>query len=121
MMVQVHEDRGDRHRWSQYDIRWKQLSSEKSAVSAPRSLTAMLGAAERLGQGHDFLRVDFYDIDGVPLFGEFCLYPGSGLDRFDPVSLDDWLGAQWGAERHVQPVEAGRARPGSTELEPQMR
>ena len=62
-------------------------------------LNAMIIAAEALGQGHDFLRVDFYDLPGQPLFGEYCLYPGSGLDRFDPVTLDDLLGAKWEAAR----------------------
>lgn len=52
-----------------------------------------------LGQGHDFVRVDFYDVPGQPLFGEYCLYPGSGLDPFDPVGLDDMLGDKWRAAR----------------------
>ncbi len=98
-MVQVHEGRGMCHRWSQYGRGWAPLSTNASTARRPGSLDAMLKAAERLGRGHDFLRVDFYEIDGTPLFGEFCLYPGSGLDRFDPPSLDDWLGAQWSAER----------------------
>ena len=29
------------------------------------------------------------------MFGEFCLFPGSGLDRFDPPILDEQLGAKW--------------------------
>jgi len=120
-MVQVHEGRGDRHQWSHYDRDWGRLSSDAGTVAAPRSLSLMLAAAERLGQGHDFLRVDFYDVDGVPLFGEFCLYPGSGLDRFDPPSLDDWLGARWSAERRQQEVGAGREAQGRAGLEPQLR
>ncbi len=97
-MVQVHEGRGLCHRWSHYDRSWRPFSSSAAPVSAPLSLTAMLAAAERLGQGHDFLRVDLYEINGAPLFGEFCLYPGSGLDPFDPPILDDWLGAHWTAQ-----------------------
>ena len=99
LMVQMHEGRGVCHRWSQYDRAWAPLSANAGATLPPQSLDAMLKAAERLGHGHDFLRVDFYELDGKPLFGEFCLYPGSGLDRFDPPSLDEWLGAQWRAER----------------------
>ncbi len=98
-MVQRHEGRGACHRWSQYDRCWTPLSTNAGAATPPQSLGAMLAAAERLGHGHDFLRVDFYEIDGKPRFGEFCLYPGSGLDRFDPPSLDDWLGEQWSDER----------------------
>ena len=118
-MVQVHDGRGVRHRWSQYGRDWGRLSKE-GTVAAPHSLAAMLGAAERLGQGHDFLRVDFYEVDGQPLFGEFCLYPGSGLDPFDPPTLDDWLGAQWSAQSQEGLAGAGRGRLASSGLEPQL-
>ena len=99
VMVQLHEGRAAKHRWHQYDRHWRPLSRQAGAASPPESLDTMLAAAEKLGDGHDFLRVDFYEIDGRPLFGEFCLYPGSGLDPFEPVELDHWLGAQWTAER----------------------
>jgi len=95
VMIQLHEGRAADHRWSQYDRNWRLLSKARSNLRAPASLGAMLDAAERLGAGHDFLRVDFYEIDGRPLFGEFCLFPGSGLDPFDPVDLDCWLGDRW--------------------------
>ena len=55
----------------------------------------MLSAAETLAAGHDFLRVDFFEIDGAPRFGEFCLYPGSGLDRFANERIDLELGRLW--------------------------
>ena len=109
-MVQFHEGRGTVHRWSQYDCHWRALSARASRAPPPASLPTMIAAAERLGEGHDFVRVDFYEVDGRPLFGEFCLYPGSGLDPFDPPSLDDWLGAQWSAQyvasRPEVPVQA---------------
>ena len=95
-MIQLHEDRGgNNHRWSQFDRHWRLLSRQMSSRPAPVSLDTMIAAAERLGAGHDFLRVDFYEIDGRPLFGEFALCPGSGLDPFDPVELDAWLGKLW--------------------------
>ena len=98
-LVQVHFDRGTPdHRWVQYDRQWKRRSradGQGDAV-APLTLDAMLAAAERLAGDHDFLRVDFYEIDGRLLFGEFCLFPGSGLDQFDPPELDLRLGALWG-------------------------
>lgn len=97
-IVQVHTGRLTDHRWVQYDRTWTKLSNGDESA-APTSLSAMIGAAEVLGRGHDFLRVDFYDTPAGPLFGEFCLYPGSGLDPFDPVSLDDRLGALWGRAR----------------------
>ena len=97
-VVQVHTDRLGDHRWVQYDRHWNRLSNGPEAAP-PGSLAPMIGAAETLGRGHDFIRVDFYDTASGPLFGEFCLYPGSGLDPFDPPSLDGQLGARWSAAR----------------------
>ena len=96
--VQVHVDRRRNHRWSQWSRNWQPLSGNARGLEPPRSLAAMLDAAERLAADHDFLRVDFYEVDGQPLFGEYCLFPGSGLDPFDPVSLDERLGALWTAQ-----------------------
>lgn len=97
-LVQVHIGRGsEAHRWIQFDRLWRRRSTGSGDLepSPPQNLDRMLQAAEAMASGHDFLRVDFYEIDGVMLFGEMCLFPGSGLDRFDPVSLDLELGALW--------------------------
>lgn len=97
--VQVHLGRAKHHRWVLHDRDFRQLVPVKNAPSAPRSLGAMLDAAETLAAGHEFLRVDFYEIDGRPLFGEFCLYPGSGLDPFNADWIDLELGSLWHAAR----------------------
>ena len=52
---------------------------------------------DRARREADFLRVDFYEVDGRPLFGEFCLYPGSGLDPFSADWIDFELGGLWRA------------------------
>jgi hypothetical protein len=97
VMVQVHEGRGGNHFWRQFDRDWQPLSHHAGTAAPPASLAIMLAAAETLAGEADFLRVDFYEVDGRPLFGEFCLYPGSGLDPFNPVELDQWLGGYWSA------------------------
>jgi hypothetical protein len=48
-----------------------------------------------LGADFDFVRIDFYDVGGIPRFGEMTFYPGSGLDPFDPPELDHELGRYW--------------------------
>lgn len=55
----------------------------------------MIVAAEALARDFDFVRVDFYEVEGQPLFGKMTFYPGSGLDRFNPVSLDQVMGDHW--------------------------
>lgn len=94
-IVQLHEGRGGRHRWTQFDRDWRALSEKPSAAVIPERLDDMLAAAERLAGARDFLRVDFYLVGGTLWFGEFCLFPGSGLDPFRPAGLDDALGRRW--------------------------
>ena len=94
-VVQVHEGRGARHRWSQFDLDWQPLSIDPIAVAAPDCLSEMISAAEAMGEGEAFVRVDFYCEGGALKFGEYCLYPGSGLDPFTPDQLDVDLGALW--------------------------
>jgi len=95
--VQVHLGRGQRHRWILLDRRWRRLSgrTDEPDPVRPDSLTRMIAAAETLGQGFTFVRVDMYDGALGPLFGEMTFYPGSGLDRFNPVSLDARMGLYW--------------------------
>lgn len=100
--VQVHRDRGGRHRWLLHDREFRPLSPSRDRFAAPASLAAMLAAAETLAAGEDFLRVDFYEVGGRPLFGEFCLYPGSGLDRFGAPGIDRELGSMWSAARRAR-------------------
>lgn len=95
--IQVHLDRAANHRWIVFDRGWRRVSALSSDADPPRpvNLDHMMAAAGKLGRGFDFVRVDLYEIDAVPLFGEMTFYPGSGLDRFDPVSLDWTIGAHW--------------------------
>lgn len=95
--VQVHLGRAEDHRWVLHDRNFRPLHAAKDEPAAPRSLNAMLAGAEKLAAGSDFLRVDFYEVDGAPRFGEFCLYPGSGLDRFAADWIDFELGGLWRA------------------------
>lgn len=107
--VQVHLGRGGRHRWIVLDRDWRRVSSPSADADPPRPdcLSAMIAAAEEMGTGFDFVRVDLYDIGGRPMFGEMTFYPGSGLDRFDPPALDVAMGRRWAeASSGLQPNRA---------------
>lgn len=113
--VQVHYDRARSHRWVLHDRDFRPLAGEASGLPAPRSLIAMLAAAEELAAGFDFLRVDFYDDDGAPRFGEFCLYPGSGLDPFAADWIDLELGSLWHQAQSVSDASpVRRSAPAAT-------
>lgn len=95
--VQVHLDRGGRHRWILFDRNWRRISSATtdSDPAPPVNLHKMIDAAAEIGRGFDYIRVDLYEVDAKPYFGEMTFYPGSGLDPFDPVELDSVLGGYW--------------------------
>ncbi|MGB5485708.1 ATP-grasp fold amidoligase family protein [Parasphingorhabdus sp.] len=97
VFIQVHLDREHDHRWMLFDRNWRRVSAvtQDDDPPAPRSLNDMIEAAENLGKNIDFVRVDLYEPEGLPVFGEMTFYPGSGLDPFDPVSLDKLIGAEW--------------------------
>ena len=99
--VQVHLDRATDHRWIVMDRAWRRVSPATGDPdpTAPVSLDAMIAGAERLGQDHDFLRIDLYEVDGRPRFGEVTVYPGSGLLPVVPPALDRRMGELWRAAR----------------------
>ncbi|WP_373488950.1 ATP-grasp fold amidoligase family protein [Blastomonas sp.] len=100
-VIQVHLERETRHRWMLFDRNWQWVSTKSRSdnLAPPVSLDRMIGAAETLAQGFDFVRIDFYEVQGQPRFGEMTFYPGSGLDPFDPPELDLMLGQLWSNAR----------------------
>jgi len=105
--VQVHLGRERRHRWVVFDRDWRRVSGANGDPDPPRPacLPRMIDAAQELGRDFDFVRVDLYAVNDRPLFGEMTFYPGSGLDRFHPVSLDMVLGAYWLRARDARPID----------------
>jgi len=67
-------------------------------VARPASLELMFDAAERLSLGVPFVRMDFYEIDGQPRFGEVTFFPSGGYARFTPSEKDAELGEIWRVE-----------------------
>lgn len=61
----------------------------------PKEYEKMWELASKLSQGHPFIRVDFYDINGEVFFGELTFFPTSGMGGFDPEVWDyifgDWI------------------------------
>jgi hypothetical protein len=95
--IQVHLGRGGDHRWIVLDRQWKRVSPATSEADPepPAMLPQMIAAAERLAAGFPFVRADFYEVDGRALFGELTFYPGSGLEKVEPLCLDLKMGTLW--------------------------
>ena len=63
-------------------------------LSIPQNLEEMICFAEQLSQGLTFVRVDFYNVDGMIYFGEMTFYPASGVGPFTDEIWDNKLG-EW--------------------------
>jgi hypothetical protein len=99
--IQVDTDREHDHKRAMFDTDWNRLPftiqypSEQRPVKKPASLDRMIEAAQILAEDLPFVRIDFYEINDVPKFGEMSFYPGSGFELFNPVEWDAKAGMLW--------------------------
>lgn len=70
---------------------------EKSVVppESPKHLKEMLRISRFLGRDFDFVRVDLYETEEGPVFGEMTFAPNAGYGKFSPRSIDYSLGKRW--------------------------
>lgn len=85
-----------------YSTDWKKLPFEwidkpkleaKSDTSGPDippppTLPRMIEIGNEIAKNFDYVRVDFYDVDGKLYYGEITLYHGAGFDLFRPEKYD---------------------------------
>lgn len=82
-----------------YDREWNPMCFERHyprnphEIDKPISYEKMVQMAEILSADLPFVRVDFYQINGKPMFGELTFYPGSGFEEFTPEEWDYTLGS----------------------------
>jgi hypothetical protein len=99
--IQVDLGRLQKHRQLFYDVNWQRQKIEyicpwtDEEVPPPRSLAKMIETANKLGAAFPFVRVDLYEIEGKPYFGEMTFYPNSGRFVFKPESTELMLGQLW--------------------------
>lgn len=83
-----------------FDPDWNRMPFERHYHADPHELPkptcydVMIRVAERLSEGLPFVRVDLYEINGRVYCGELTLYPGSGLETFQPEEWDAKIG-EW--------------------------
>lgn len=100
-IVQVDQGRFEKHRRRLFSRSFERLNflwerdDITGEVPRPPHLDEMVAAAETLGQGFDYIRVDFYDTPERLLFGELSATPGAGMERFFPESFDLQYGELW--------------------------
>lgn len=99
--IQVDLGRLQTHRQLFYDAEWKRLPYwylcpyDNGEAQPPHSLDKMIRAAELLAKDFPYVRVDLYEIDESPKFGELTFYPNSGQVSFKPERVEHELGRLW--------------------------
>lgn len=79
-----------------FDLEWKALPQAvlrptTHDIPCPKSFDLMKQLVTKLAEGIDFARIDFYEIDGKPIFGEITLTPDIDTnicpDFYDLINL----------------------------------
>ncbi|MER2519269.1 MAG: ATP-grasp fold amidoligase family protein [Bdellovibrionales bacterium] len=82
--------------WEPMDIRvYAKRPHAQTPPPKPPEYAKMVAMAEEIGKKFPYIRVDLYDINGIPTFGEATFYPSGGHDSFDPPEWDRIFGDQW--------------------------
>jgi hypothetical protein len=108
-IIQVDGERFTDHRRSFFNTKWEVQPFEliypriAGDVPAPRHMAKMVELAEELSRGFPFARVDFYDLECGPFFGEITFAPEAGFGRFNPRSADLALGQLWSGTAGADP------------------
>lgn len=99
-------DREGSNKRNIYDANWKPLNFfwvegckdvsnlRGEEITPPESLPKMIEIGKNIAEMFDYVRVDFYDIEGKLYFGEVTFHHGSGHDVFTPVEYDEYFGKQ---------------------------
>ncbi|MBT9189029.1 ATP-grasp fold amidoligase family protein [Zobellia russellii] len=108
-MIQVDMGRGtDHHHRNWYDVNWNRepykWSSPKGNgkytdpsiedAEKPKTLEKMILLSQKLSEPFAYVRVDWYDIDGVLFFGELTFHHDGGLQPILPKEWDYTLGKE---------------------------
>jgi hypothetical protein len=90
-----------------FDVNWLEIEIGKSnsadnysTIKKPASLEQMLKISKKLSDGLPFVRIDFYDINGVAIFGEMTFTPAGGLANYYSDYGLKWLGDKLTIPRH---------------------
>lgn len=100
-LIQVDTPRFDQVRRRFYTPNWEPLDVRQGvalldiAIDAPPRLGEMLSAAERIGVGYDFVRVDLYDVAAGIFFGEITAYATGGMAVFHDPAFEELVGSWW--------------------------
>ncbi|QTE74989.1 glycosyl transferase [Clostridiales bacterium FE2010] len=107
-MIQVDYSRFTDHKRNLYTPEWEFIDetmayqNDKSAeLNKPVMLKEMINAAEKLSQGFQQVRVDFYAYADRLIFGEMTFSHGAGYLRFGSEEFEKEMGDWWNLCDHT--------------------
>lgn len=79
--------------WKPLNFTWNKRIYDHSKlrgpeIEAPTTFSQMIEFAEKIAKDYQYVRVDFYDVDGKLYFGEITQYHGGGFDIMMPKEWD---------------------------------
>ena len=94
-------DLGKSVHYSVYDLEWNLYPEKMKAEYAthkvfdkPSSLDLMIQYSSILSKGIPYVRVDWYEVNGKPIFGEMTFTPAGGFQQFYSEEYRNELGDQ---------------------------
>lgn len=104
VFCQIISDRFSEEHIDFYDMQWRhqdfiglnpKCKNSPNRHKKPACFDEMKSVTERLSESFPFVRVDLYEVDGKPFFGEMTFTPASGNGVFSPDIWDYHLGELW--------------------------
>lgn len=97
-LVLVCSERDESLRLDFFDLDWNKLAiglevnESTECIPKPKSFDDMVRHAAALAKPFVFVRIDFYDKDGIPIFGEFTFTPAGNMANYYNEYGLHWLG-----------------------------
>lgn len=78
--------------WNPIYFQWNSHSKHQDArgkeIEPPKTFALMKQYGDEIAKMFDYVRCDFYDVDGKMYFGEITFHHGGGYNRFVPDEFD---------------------------------
>ena len=109
-LVLVCSERDQELKLDFFDLNWSRLNighkenESKRKLKRPTCFDEMIKHAESLAKPFPFVRIDFYDKDGIPILGEFTFTPAANMARYYNDYGLKYLGGLLSLPSKKQPV-----------------
>lgn len=106
--VWVDLNRSNNHERIVFDMDWNpqpwvmnDYPRYEGKINKPNCFEEMQEIARTLSEGFGHVRVDLYDINGAPYFGEMTFTSASGFGKFHPDKYDAIIGSLWNLQTRL--------------------